>query len=51
MGAWRHGAFDNDPATFPYRWNERAEKNGLSPDAAFKLFLEQWGDAVRYLDS
>lgn len=52
MGAWQYGALDNDPANdVLYRWNERVVKNGLSPDVALNLFLEQWGDAVRYGDT
>jgi len=52
MGAWDYGALDNDPAKdILYRWGERVEKNGLSPDLALSLFFEQWGDAIRYGDA
>lgn len=52
MGAWDYGALDNDPAKdVLYRWDERVEKNGLSPDVALDLFFEQWGDSIRYGDT
>lgn len=52
MGAWNYGALDNDPAgDVLYRWNERVEKNGLTPETATDLFFKDWGDAIRYGDS